>query len=349
MLISNMDGQAEQFDALAALIDEATDIAVCAHTSPDGDAIGSTLALAEIIEAGWEGKRVSVLLADDDVVPRTYGFLPGVERVVRVADYEGDPDLFICVDLSEPGRLNDARAVLERSAKVGVLDHHPSSDPFWDAGVVRPLAAASGVIVTEFAVHRCIELTPTMAQNLMCAIVTDTGRFQYQNVDGEAFEVASLLVDAGASPSEIALHVYQSDRLAYIHLCAVVMSRITTFEQGRLSYSYATTADFKTNEVPVAECDGLVDLVRCVDGTQVALFLKEVPGGKVRGNLRSKCGLDISGIARELGGGGHKAAAGFTVEGTVDEALSAALPKLHALFESADAADAAAPVPAEKH
>ena len=339
MLISNMDGETAQFDALSALIDEAKDIAVCAHTSPDGDAIGSTLALAEIIEAGWEGKRVCVLLADDDVVPRTYKFLPGQERLTHVADYDVDPDLFICVDLSDKTRLNEAQRVLERSSKVGVLDHHPSGEKFWDAGVVRTGAAAAGVIVTEFAIHRGVDLTPTMAQNLMCAVVTDTGRFQYQNADGEAFEVASMLVDAGASPSEIALRVYQSDRLAYIHLCAVVMSRMTPFEQGRVSYSSATTADFRANEVPVAECDGLVDLVRCVDGTQVALFLKEVPGGKVRGNLRSKCGLDISGIARRLGGGGHKAAAGFTVDGSVDEALSAALPLLHALFESEDAVD----------
>ena len=103
------------------------------------------------------------------------------------------------------------------------------------------------------------------------------------------------------------------------------MSRITTFEQGRVSYSYATTADFRANEVPVAECDGLVDLVRCVDGTQVALFLKEIPGGKVRGNLRSKCGLDISGIARRLGGGGHKAAAGATVDGTLKDAKALVL------------------------
>ena len=334
MLTSIIGQEAAEFDRVCALIDEATDIAVCAHTSPDGDAVGSCLALAEIIETNWRGKKVTCLLADDDDVPRTYSFLPGVERHVHVEDYCDDPDLFICVDLSQPSRLDLAQPVLERAAHVAVLDHHPSAEKFWDAGVVRPQAAAAGVIVTEFALHIGCELTPTMAQNLMCAIVTDTGRFQYSNADGEAFEVASMLVDAGASPSEIALRVYQSDRLAYIHLCAVIMARISTFEGDKVAYSYATAADFKANEVPLAECDGLVDLVRCVDGTEVALFLKEVPGGKVRGNLRSKCGLDISGIARELGGGGHKAAAGFTVEGTIDDALAAALPRLHSLFEA---------------
>lgn len=171
-----------------------------------------------------------------------------------------------------------------------------------------------------------------MAQCLLCALMTDTGRFQYQNANGEAFRVASALVDAGASPSEVALRVYQSDRLGYLHLSATVMGRITTFERGKIAYSYATSADFAATGVPVAECDGLVDLVRRVDGSEIALFLKEVPGGKVRGNLRAKSDRDISCVAREMGGGGHPAAAGFTVEGDIDQALSVVLPKLRALY-----------------
>ncbi len=327
--------QAAQFDAIARLIEGARTVVVCAHTSPDGDALGSGLALAEIIERTWPGREVTSLLADDDVVPRTYEFLPGANGFVRACAYEGSPDLFVCVDLSQPGRLADARAVLERSAHVAVLDHHPGGEPSWDAGVVRTDAAAAGIIVAEFARHVGCELTPTIAQNLLCALMTDTGCFQYQNANGEAFCVASSLVEAGASPSEVSLHVYQSDRLAYIHLSATVMRRITTVEQGKIAYSYATSADFAATGVPVAECDGLVDLVRRVDGCEVALFLKEVPGGKVRGNLRAKSDRDISSIAREMGGGGHPAAAGFTVDGDIDEALAVVLPKLRALYACA--------------
>ncbi len=333
-----MAAQAPDFDAIARLIEGARTVAVCAHTSPDGDALGSELALVELIERAWPEKRVVPLLADDDVVPRIYEFLPGVERLVRAAAFDGDPDLFVCVDLSHPDRLNDARAVLERSSRVAVIDHHPSGEPFWDAGVVRPDAAAAGVLVAELALHLGADLTPTMAQNLLCALVTDTGRFQYQNANGEAFRVASALVDAGASPSEVALRVYQSDRLSYLHLSATVMGRITTFEQGRIAYSYATAADLEANAVPVAECDGLVDIVRRVDGCEVALFLKEVPGGRVRGNLRAKSDLDISAVAREMGGGGHPAAAGFTVDGDIDQALAVVLPKLRALY-AVDGAD----------
>ncbi|MBF0978475.1 MAG: bifunctional oligoribonuclease/PAP phosphatase NrnA, partial [Atopobium sp.] len=180
----------------------------------------------------------------------------------------------------------------------------------------------------EFACHLGAELIPSEAQCLMCALVTDTGRFQYQNADGEAFEVASLLVEAGASPSQIALHVYQSDRLAYLHLAAKVMGRILTFGEGRVAYSYVTTADLSASGVPLAEMDGLVDIVRCVEGTEIALFLKEVDGGKVRGNLRSKSQLDISGVARQMGGGGHTAAAGFTAEGTIDDVFTQIVPLL---------------------
>ncbi len=328
--------QASQLDEVTSLIEGAQTIAICAHTSPDGDAIGSCLGLAELIGRMWPGKEVTNLLADHDIVPRTYTFLPGSDSFVHVDDYTVDPELFICVDLSCPSRLNEAQKVMERAAKVAVIDHHPSNERFWDAGVVRPEAAAAGVIVAEYA-HKLGCLTQTMAQNLLCAIITDTGRFQYQNANPEAFKVASLLVDAGASPAEVAVNVYQSDRLAYLHLCATVMGRITTFEQGRIAYSYVTDADLRASGVPVAECDGLVDLVRCVEGSEVTLFLKQIPGGKVRGNLRSKTSRDISGVAKEMGGGGHMAAAGFTVDGDIDQALSLTLPKLRALYKNEDA------------
>ncbi len=330
--------QKELFDDVTALIDGAETIAICAHTSPDGDAIGSVLALAELIERAWEGKKVTALLADSDEIPRIYQFLPGSERFVHVEDYDVDPDLFICVDLSGAGRLAEARPVMERSRSVAVMDHHPAGEKFWDVAIIRPEAAAAGVVVAQYA-HRILlgPVSQSMAQNLMCALVTDTGRFQYSNTNAECFRVASSLMEAGANPAEIALNVYESSRLSYLHLSATVMSRIITFEQGRIAYSYATAADFASTGVPVSECDGLVDLVRSVEGAEVVLFLKEVPSGHVRGNLRSKTDRDVSGVAAELGGGGHVAAAGFTFEGDIDQALSAVLPKLRALYADAGA------------
>ena len=282
MTVSDFEWQAGLFDEISKLVEEASSVAICAHTSPDGDAIGSALALAELIETAWPACDVTCLLADRDVVPRTYKFLPGTERFVHVDDYATDPDLFFCVDLSAPGRLNEARQVLERSRKVAVIDHHPSGERFWDAGVVRPDAAAAGVIVAEYAQHVLGHLTQTMAQNLLCAVITDTRRFQYQNANGEAFEVASMLRRRRRPPpDEVAfVNVYPERPLAYLHLCAKVMSRIATFESGKIAYSYVTDADFRACGVPVSECDGLVDLVRCVEGSGGALP-QEVPGNQV--------------------------------------------------------------------
>ncbi len=327
------------FELIARTLASARTIAICAHTSPDGDALGSQLAMVELVETLWPDAEVSALLADEQPAPHIYSFLPGFDRLMQPSTYDKDPDVFVALDLSDPRRLNKARTICERAGKVVVIDHHPPAEGFGDAKVVRTEAAAVGVIAAEFALYLGAELTPTMSQNLMCAIVTDTGRFQYQNANGEAFQVASLLVDHGASPSEISLNVYESFGLAFLHLKSLVLGRITTFEHGRIAYSYATQSDFDRTGANLDECDGLIDAVRSVEGSEVALFLKAVPGGKVRGNLRSKGPVDVSSVACSLGGGGHKAAAGFTFEGSVDEALVSVLPALRAILHEDENGD----------
>ncbi len=330
--------QRDKFARVSELIEAATEIVICAHTNPDGDALGSGLALAQLISQHWEGKHVVNLLADDDAVPRLYRFLPGADAFVRPSDYDGKPDLFIAVDLCVAGRLNEAQRVLERAKHVAVLDHHPSEDPFGEVALIRSDAAAAGVIIAEYALYLGANITPDIANCLFCAIVTDTGRFQFQNADSEAFECASMLVDAGASPSMISLNVYQSFRLAYLHLESVVMGRIVTFSGGRIAYSYSTRTDLERTGALSDECDGLIDVVRSVEGSELALFLKETSDGKVRGNLRSKGNLDISGVARAMGGGGHKAAAGFTSDCGIDATLAAVLPQLQAVLEAGEVA-----------
>lgn len=331
--------QEELFDAIAQLIEQAQSIVICAHTNPDGDALGSQLALKLIIEQRWPGKNVTCLLADDDPCPRIYAFLAGSEQLVNASAYEGTPDLFISVDLSVAPRLNQGEAVMRKASKVAVIDHHPCDDPFGDVALVRPSAAAAGVLVAEFVEHLGVDITADIAQCLFCALVTDTGRFQYQNTDAEAFQVASMLVAHGASPSDVSLNVYQSFRLQFLHLKSLIMGRVTTFEHGRIAYSYATIADIERTGASLDESDGLVDVVRSVAGSEIALFIKEVPGGKVRGNLRSKGSHDVSSVARALGGGGHRAASGFTVEGSVDDALCAALPLIKALLDEEAGSD----------
>ena len=340
-MVQHLAGGAEQsacLDALTLLIEQAHEIVVCAHTNPDGDALGSGLALSQLIEARWPHKHVVNLLADNGIcVPRIYAFLPGAGSFVHPAEYLSIPDLFICVDLPTASRLGDARGVMERSVHTAVVDHHPLEEPFADVQLNRTSAAAAGVLVAEYAARLKVPLSRAMATNLLCALVTDTGRFQYQNSDPEAFAVASALVDAGANPADVSLHVYQSFRQEYLHLQALVLGRVTTFDHGKIAYSYCQLSDLERTGAHQDECDGLVDIVRTVDGAQVCLFLKETEDGKIRGNLRSKGAHDISGIAHAMGGGGHKAAAGFSATGSIDEVLDVVLPMLRALVDGGPA------------
>ncbi len=320
--------RAELYRRIHDAIAGAASVAICGHTSPDGDALGSGLALGSAIRQVWPGKEVVNLLADDGCVPRIYRFLDGADRMVPAARYEGDPDLFIAVDCPVLDRLADGAAVARRAGMIASFDHHPSRGEFCELSVRNTSSAAAAVIIDEFLVACGMPITPGIATSLFCGVVTDTGRFQYQNANPAAFCCASHLVAAGAEPARISLEVYQSQRIEYLRVESLVMSRIKTFAHGRVAYSYARAEDLSDWGVSQDECDGLVDVVRSVMGVEVCLFLKEVEGGRVRGNLRSKGSLDVSGIAAVFGGGGHPAAAGFTYEGTIDDALGAAMPLL---------------------
>ncbi len=331
-----IDAHREAFARIAAAVSQAHTIAICGHTNPDGDALGSNLGLGEVIKTKWPEKRVINLLADSVSPGRIYTFLPGISSMVHAADYAETPDLFIAVDLSYAHRLNNAAAVLERAHHAAILDHHPCDTPFCDTYVIEPRAAAAGVVIYAFAQYLGVHIPATCAQLLFCALMTDSGRFQYQNANPQAFRVASDLVHLGASPTEVSLNIYQNATLSYLHLKALVMSRIATFEHGKIAYSYATVSDFDRCGATLEESEGLVDAVRSVSGAEIILFLKEIADGTVRGNLRSKTNRNVARVAAVFGGGGHAAAAGFTVTGSVDEAFAQVLPHLRRALTVSD-------------
>lgn len=322
-------GDSVLYGRILDLIEGASSLAICGHTSPDGDALGSMLGLGLALQGRYPDKDIAFLLADRAPVPRIYRFMRGSDRCICAADYHCTPDLFISVDCPILPRLEDAAEVAQRAAHVVSFDHHPAREEFASLSVRRADSAATAVLIEEFLAFAGITLSADIATCLLCGLVTDTGRFQYQNADPAAFLCASRLVAAGAQPARVAQEVYQSQRLDYLKLESLVMSRIKTVAKGRVAYSYAYASDLTSFGVTADECDGLVDVVRSVMGVDVCLFVKEMSVcHQVRGNLRAKCDLDVSGIAAHFGGGGHRAAAGFTYEGSIVETLNAALPML---------------------
>lgn len=322
------------WDPIVEAIRRAGSIAISGHTNPDGDALGSALGLSLALKDIFPDKRVTALLADDAPIPRVYRFLPGSGAMVPAARYAEAPDLFISVDAPTLERLEGSAEVARRARSIVSIDHHPARGEFAASAVRDVDAAATAVLVSELLDALGSGIGPDIATCLFCGLVTDTGRFQYQNADPRAFDCAARLVALGADPAKVALEVYQSQRTEYLRLEGLVMGRIRTAADGLVAYSYATAGDLAACGVDHDECDGLIDAVRQVAGAQVCLFLKDgrTPG-LVRGNLRSKGALDVSAVASRHDGGGHAAAAGFSFKGTVEEALAAVLPELVELVE----------------
>ncbi len=317
------DDASEMFERARQLIEGASSIAVSGHTDPDGDALGSVLAMTALIGQTWPDKVVAPLLANDRSMPANLAFLPGAERLEPAARFEGAPDLFISVDTPTRARLNDSAQVLARSKASLCFDHHPPVEDFCDATYARPSAASCADVIFDFVTYLNVPLQASVATCLLAGVITDTGRFQYQNTDRHALVSAASLIEAGADPSDICLHVYQSKTLAQLKLQQVVLERLSLECEGELAYSYVLQADFSRFGATAADCDALVDTVRSLGGPKAVLFLREVPEGTFRGNLRSKdVSRDVSLVAKAFGGGGHKMASGLTIDGPVEEAVA---------------------------
>lgn len=320
---------ATAFEEIRQLIAQAQRIAVCAHVDPDGDAIGSSLAMAWAARQINPGADVSVLLANHARVSATYSFMPGAQDMLDARQYEGAPDLFISVDTPTPERLGNAEAVFAAAARTVALDHHVSMIPFAQVNVKVVEAASVGDVVFDFIVAAGLQPPVETAENLLTAIVTDTGRFQYQNSNGHALKAAAQLVDWGARPDRIAAEVYQNNTLTSLHVRALAMQRLALDVSGRVAFSYMLQDDLKVLGATTRDCEGLIDTIRQLGGVDACAMLTQRLDGSIRVNLRSKVDwLDVSEVAAEFGGGGHKAAAGLSFAGSMEEAIAAVVPAL---------------------
>lgn len=309
----------------AVALRKATSIVVAAHVRPDGDAVGSVLGMTLALRAC--GLPAVPTLADDRPAPATYAFLPGHSLYVPAADLE-PPDVFVALDTPVADRLGAARPLMEASSEVVILDHHPDARPYGAHFICDPTMAATGQIVWRFLEALDVTPTPEIAQPLYVALLTDTGRFSYDNTSPAALRVAAEMLEAGVDPAETARLVYQERTAASLELEALALSRLRTTNQGRVAWTYLTDEDFSTTGALPEEAEHLPDAIRVLGGIDVAVLLRQ-KADEVRGNLRSKTGHDVAAVARHFGGGGHKAAAGFTVaSSTVPAVLDQLLPLL---------------------
>ena len=304
--------------AAAEAIVEAESMALACHVGPDGDALGSMLGLG--IAASVAGKTVTASFGSPFVVPGNLAFLP-TDLLVSPESFPAEPELMVVLDAGSAERLGDLAPNAAKAGTLIVLDHHITNEGFGDISIVDPAAAATGELVVELLRLLGWPTTPDIATCLHTALVTDTGRFQYSNTRPSTLRMAAGLVAAGARPEEIGRHVYEEAPFGYLGAAGAALSRARLDADLGIVSTVLTQDDLTANGIDWGDVDNLINTLRLAVEADVAALAKVHSDGRVKVSLRSRGGTDVGALAAELGGGGHRFAAGFTFEGTAEVAL----------------------------
>lgn len=310
-------------EAIAAELKERDNFVICGHVGPDGDCLGSQLTLLHALRA--LGKTASVVLVKDEPISPDFLFLPGSDEFVPAECFNGTCDTFVAVDVPTPERIGEAADALRQSAQFRVtIDHHAVDSCMAELNYVDPDSASASMMIWEVAGYLG-ERSEAMATCAYTGLMTDTGRFAFQNADARAFAAAAEMVEAGADPASITTALYQQRRLASLLLQEKAISRMRFALDDQVVISYLKAEDFVEAEAEKADAEPLIDLLRSLRGVRVACMLRDQGQPEIRGSFRAKDDTDVARIARMMGGGGHTAAAGFSVDGPVEAAADMVL------------------------
>jgi phosphoesterase RecJ-like protein len=293
---------------------------VVTHENPDGDALGSMLATTLGLRAA--GKDASMYLTGTAPLPAEYAFLDLAELSRTLPDDLGERVL-LAVDCANERRIGESATGVDGAKLVVNVDHHHDNDRFGDVSLIDDAASSTAEIVRDILRELDVTLTREIAQALYVGLVTDTGRFQYSNTTPKALELAAELVAAGADVHDVFRHVYETVQFAKLKLLARALERAEIYEGGGLVVSYLLKDDFAQVGAEEPYSEGIIDHLRSVEGSEMVALIREPPrndGPARRISLRSSHDeVDVSAIARASGGGGHRQAAGFSSEASIDE------------------------------
>src|SRR5437763_716825 len=290
--------------------------AVLGHVRPDGDALGSQLALALSLQQ--LGKEVRVW--NEDGMLEKYSFLPRAELLTKPPSTPEDFDVAIALDTAIQNRLGTALAAI-RSSKIWInIDHHPSNPGYGDVVHINSSAPATAEIVFHLIKSQGLPFNRDIAENLYAAISTDTGSFQYPQTSAHTFEIAAELIRTGLDVGRLSQQLYENYPRRRLELLRELL-RTMRFERGGrvASFSLSVRTAAELGVLP-EDNEGLIDHLRAIRGVIVAVFFEELTDGKVRVSMRSKSEkTDVCAICQKFGGGGHTLAAGARVRGTLAE------------------------------
>jgi phosphoesterase RecJ-like protein len=306
--------------AVAAALRKHDRFLVVTHENPDGDALGSLLATTLALRG--LGKDAEMFLGGTGSLPREYAFMQ-LDGLRRDLPDDLEQRVLVAVDCAKADRIGPDPDPVERASLVLNIDHHHDNTRFGDLNLIVADASSTGEVLRDLIRELGVELTPELAEPLYIALVTDTGRFQYTNTTPKALRLAAELVEAGADVHAVFQQVYESVEFAKLKLLARALDRARVLEGGLIIVSHLLRKDFAEVGAAEAYSEGIIDYLRAVEGAELAALIREPPrddGPTRRVSLRASVDeLDVSAIARLFGGGGHRQAAGFSSDASIDE------------------------------
>ena len=289
---------------------------ITGHINPDGDALGSALAFKLILDS--KNLQSDVCFDIKGNIPSNLNHLPINLISEKLKDKYDNVFVFDCGNSERLGSLEDLAL---KSDNIVVVDHH--IDPsFGNVQIIDSTAASTTQVLYREIVSEGVDIDTNIANCLMTGLITDTGRFQYSNTNYEVFQIASKLMQSGAELTLISDNIYGSIPMNAVKLQSEVLNRISLFEKEELVVSYILQKDYENYNIESSETDFLIDSIRLVKESKVALLLKEQEDKSFKGSLRSRTDLDVQQIASLFGGGGHKAASGFSTTLSMEEIIT---------------------------
>ena len=300
-------------DNILEEINKAEKIVILTHENPDGDAIGSSLAMYHALKE--YGKNPDIIIPE---YPKTFNCLPGIENVKIKSDVS-HYDLAISLDCATIKMLNGFANNFENAKSKVCIDHHSTNTMFGDYNYVNPDAPACSQILLVILQYFGIEVSKEIGTCILAGIITDTGGFKYQGVTAETFEFVSWLLNKGVNVSKLYRQVLEVQTRPNFELHRIASNRIEFLEGGKIAYTYITKEDEENVKAESGDHEGIVNIGREVEGVEVSIFIRETDKG-CKVSLRSNDYVNVSDACVVFGGGGHPRAAGCTIQGTVEQA-----------------------------
>lgn len=302
-------------DDILVELKNAKTIVILTHESPDGDAISSSLSVMHAL--AQFGKNADVVIPEH---AKDFDFLPGADQILNNGKEE-QYDLAISVDCTDLKRLAGGKEFFETAKKTVEIDHHSVNAMFADYNYVDPVSPSCCQVLIAMFEYYGVEITKEIANCILTGMITDTGGFQWGGVTPETFEFAAELIRKGAKIKEICRKALRNKTKAHCKLERLVYDRLEFYENDKIAISYITIEDNQNTGAKLGDEEGLAEMLRDIEGVEVAVLLKEKEGKNgYKASLRSHETINVSEICLLLGGGGHPGAAGCFIPGTLEQA-----------------------------